>query len=66
MVATLSDLPHQKRITLVILKPWVNMGNYNTCKTVGIGLIKLHNHDGSTGILRDVQYVPKLKKNLIS
>ena len=44
----------------------VYMGNDNPCKTVGICSIKLRNHDGSTRILRDVQYVPKLKKNLIS
>jgi len=42
------------------------MGNDNPCKTAGIGSIKLRNHDGSTRILWDVQYVPKLKKNLIS
>jgi len=44
----------------------VYMGNDNPCKTGGIGSIKLRNHDGSTRILRDVRYVPKLKKNLIS
>ena len=44
----------------------VYMGNHNPCKIVGIGLIKLCNHDGTTRILRDVRYVPKLKKNLIS
>ncbi|KAG9455031.1 hypothetical protein H6P81_007935 [Aristolochia fimbriata] len=44
----------------------VYMGNDNPCKTAGIGSIKLQNHDGSIRILRDVWYVPKLKKNLIS
>ena len=44
----------------------VYMGNDNTCKIAGIGSIKLRSHDGSTRILRDVRYVPKLKKNLIS
>ncbi|KAF3672106.1 hypothetical protein FXO37_07695 [Capsicum annuum] len=44
----------------------VYMGNDNACKTTGIGSIKLWNHDGSTRILMDVWYVPKLKKNLIS
>ena len=42
------------------------MGNDNPCKTTRIGSFKLRNHDGSTRILRDVRYVPKLKKNLIS
>ena len=42
------------------------MGNDNTYKIAGIGSIKLRSHDGSTRILRDVRYVPKLKKNLIS
>jgi len=44
----------------------VYMGNDNPCKTVGIGSIKLQNHDGSTRILQDVRHVSKLKKNLIS
>ena len=44
----------------------VYMGNDHPCKTAGIGSIKLRNHDGTTRILRDVRYVPKLKKNLIS
>ncbi|KAG9453307.1 hypothetical protein H6P81_006211 [Aristolochia fimbriata] len=44
----------------------VYMGNDNPCKTAGIGSIKLRNHDGSIGILQNVRYVPKLKKNLIS
>ena len=42
------------------------MGNGNLLKTTGTGSTKLCNHDGSTRILRDVRYVPKLKKNLIS
>ncbi|KAG6415529.1 hypothetical protein SASPL_122941 [Salvia splendens] len=44
----------------------VYMGNDNPCKTVGIGSINLRNQDGSTRILKDVRYVPQLKKNLIS
>nr|XP_027109490.1 uncharacterized protein LOC113729387 [Coffea arabica] len=44
----------------------VYMKNDNPYKTVGIGSIKLRNHDGSIRILKDVRYVPNLKKNLIS
>ncbi|KAG6407711.1 hypothetical protein SASPL_130708 [Salvia splendens] len=44
----------------------VYMGNDSPCKTTGIGSIKLRNQDGSTRILKDVRYVPQLKKNLIS
>ncbi|KAG6434403.1 hypothetical protein SASPL_106035 [Salvia splendens] len=44
----------------------VYMGNDNPCKTAGIGSIKLRNQDGSTRILKDVRYVPQLKKNLFS
>ena len=36
------------------------------CKIAGIGSISLKNHDGSTRVLTDVQYIPKLEKNLIS
>ena len=44
----------------------VYMGNDHPCKIAGIGSIKLLDHDGTTRILRDVRYVPKLSKNLIS
>ena len=44
----------------------VYMGNDNSCKIAEIGSIMLSNHDGPTRILRDVRYMPKLKKNLIS
>ena len=44
----------------------VYMGNDNLCKIAGMGSIKLQNHDGSTRVLKEVRYVPKLKKNLIS
>ena len=44
----------------------VYMGNDESCKTAGVGSIRLKNHDGSTRVLTDVRYVPKLKKNLIS
>ncbi|KAG6406058.1 hypothetical protein SASPL_133654 [Salvia splendens] len=44
----------------------VYMGNDSPCKTAGIGSIKLRNQDGSTRNLKDVWYVPQLKKNLIS
>ena len=44
----------------------VLMGNDNSCKTKGIGSIRLKNHDGSTRVLTEVRYVPDLKKNLIS
>ena len=36
------------------------------CKIAGIGSISLKNHDGSTRVLTDVRYIPKLEKNLIS
>ena len=44
----------------------VFMGNDSACKTVGIGTIKLRNHDGVVRRLTNVRYVPNLKKNLIS
>ena len=44
----------------------VFMGNDSACKTMGVGTIKLKNHDGSIQVLTDVRYVPSLKKNLIS
>ena len=41
------------------------MGNDNACKTKGIGVIQLKNHDGLIQVLTDVRCVPSLKKNLI-
>lgn len=40
----------------------VFMGNDNASKTKGIDKIRLKLHDGTIRVLRDVQYVPDLKK----
>ena len=42
------------------------MGSGDVSSIIRMGLIRLGNHDGSTRVLIDVQYVPKLKNNLIS
>ena len=42
------------------------MGNDTSCKVVGRGLIRLKMFDGMIRELRDVKYVPKLKRNFIS
>ena len=44
----------------------VYMGSGDVSYTIGMGLIKLRNGNGSTRVFIDVRYVPKLKKNLIS
>ena len=44
----------------------VYLADNQPCKIAGIGSISLKNHDGSTRVLTDVQYIPKLEKNLIS
>ncbi|PON45664.1 Zinc finger, CCHC-type, partial [Parasponia andersonii] len=44
----------------------VYMGNDESCKTTGVGSIRLKNHDGSTRVLTDIRYVLKLKKIFIS
>ena len=38
------------------------MGNDSACKTMGVGTVQLKNHDGSIQVLKDVRYVPSLKK----
>ena len=43
----------------------IHMGNDSSCKTVGIGSIRLRNHDGSTRVLTYVRFVPSLRKNLL-
>ena len=42
------------------------MGNNNTYKTKGIGIVHLKMHDGTIRRLTDVRYVLDLKKNLVS
>ena len=44
----------------------VCLADNQPCKIVGIDSISLKNHDGSTKVLTDVRYIPKLEKNLIS
>ena len=41
---------------------WDNM----SCEILGIGEIKIRMFDGIVRTLRDVRFIPKLKKNLIS
>ena len=44
----------------------VIMGNNQTCEILGKGKIKLKLHDEMVRFLNEVQYIPNLKKNLIS
>ena len=44
----------------------VYLADNQPCKIAGIGSIGLKNHDGTTRVLTDVRYIPKLEKNLIS
>ena len=44
----------------------VYLADNQPCKIAGIGSISLKNHDGSTRVLTNVRYIPKLEKNLIS
>ncbi|KAH9650266.1 hypothetical protein KPL70_026310 [Citrus sinensis] len=44
----------------------VMMGNNAVCKIMGIGNVNLKLHDGTIRELKQVRYVPELKRNLIS
>lgn len=44
----------------------VLMGDNASCKTVGIGTVKIKIHDGLVRTLTKVRHVPELTKNLIS
>lgn len=44
----------------------VYMGNDVTCKTIGIGSIRIKMFDGTVRTLSDVRHVPDLRNNLIS
>jgi hypothetical protein len=42
------------------------MGNYFSCKIVGVGSVQIKMHDGFVRTLTDVRHVPELRNNLIS
>ncbi|KAJ9560945.1 LOW QUALITY PROTEIN: hypothetical protein OSB04_006105 [Centaurea solstitialis] len=44
----------------------VMMGNNDSCPIIGKGTIRIRMHDGITRTLRDVRYVPELRRNLMS
>ncbi|KAH9803321.1 hypothetical protein KPL71_001718 [Citrus sinensis] len=44
----------------------VVMGNDKPCRTIGIGTIRLKMFDGMVRELKEVRFVPEIKKNLIS
>ncbi|GKB58465.1 zinc finger, CCHC-type containing protein [Tanacetum coccineum] len=44
----------------------VQLGNTRTCTIKGTGKMKIHWHNGSSFILEDVRYVPRLRRSLIS
>ncbi|KAH9726184.1 hypothetical protein KPL70_008163 [Citrus sinensis] len=44
----------------------VMMGNNQPCRTMGIGTIRLKMFDGMVRELKEVRFVPEIKKNLIS
>jgi len=43
----------------------VFMGNYFSCKIVGVGRIQIKMYDGTVRMLTNVRHVPKLRNNLI-
>ena len=44
----------------------VRMGNNHTCRVIGIGSVRIKMHDGMVRELKEVRFVPAVKKNLIS
>lgn len=44
----------------------VLLGNDKSCKLKGIGQIRMRMHDGVDRVIKDVRFVPELKRNLIS
>ena len=52
--------------TNILITVMFFMGNNVSCKTDGIGIIKIKMLDGIVRTLMEVRYVPNLKKRLIS
>ena len=44
----------------------MRMGDDNPCEIVGIGSVQIKSHDGMTRTLKNVRYIPRMKRNLIS
>ena len=44
----------------------INMGSDQSCKTVGIGSVRIKMHDGVVRTLVNVRHIPDLRKGLIS
>ena len=42
------------------------IGNYQLCRTIGICTVRLKLFDGMVRELKEVRFIPDLKKNLIS
>ena len=42
------------------------LGNNVVCHVEGIGSIRLRMQDGSVKVLREVRYIPEVKRNLVS
>jgi hypothetical protein len=42
------------------------MGNDHPCRIVGIGSVKIQMFDGVVRTLRNVRFIPDMRKNLIS
>lgn len=44
----------------------VLLGNNKSCKTKGMGSIRIRMFDGADRVIKQVRYIPELKRNLIS
>ena len=44
----------------------VRLGNKKACKVQGMGNVRLKMFDGREFLLKEVRYIPELKRNLIS
>jgi hypothetical protein len=42
------------------------LGDDAPCKIVGLGKVKINQHNGNQWLLKEVRHVPDLRKNLIS
>ena len=52
--------------SFLALNGTVLMGNDHPCQIVGIGSVKIRMFDGVVRTLRNVRYIPEMRKNLIS
>jgi hypothetical protein len=66
--ASFHATPHRKHFLDYVQGDFgqVHLGDDAPCKIVGMGKVKIKQHNGNQWLLKEVRHIPDLRKNLIS